>query len=367
MSLLGLLGIVSAVIGIKKGYEGLKQQDEAKWVMAEAKTIFNNAQNELDLWKNTTTNSLVSLGKLKLEVWDGEFGRFIKISEIVKGLGLERFIKEMNKKYPIFPEDDNLIQKHDLLDSQELEQLRELSANAADLIGGGIATLSTGSLLAVAVYNGVSALGVASTGTGIGTLSGIAAKNATLAWLGGGSLLSGGGGIAAGISVLGGIVLAPIFAVAGIMVKSKASENLREAHLNLHKAKEAAVEMEKATAELKQLNQISNTFGDCITVARDELALVLDSLEDKIYNIYDEIVAKTKKTFWYKTKRAFGFDTIKLKTNNLTPSQLEMLSDAYFHADILRTTLLTPILDTQGKITDSSLKFMDKFKGDSDH
>ncbi len=44
--------------------------------------------------------------------------------------------------------------------------------------------------------------GVASTGTAISTLSGAAATNAALAWLGGGTLAAGGGGMAAGSAFL---------------------------------------------------------------------------------------------------------------------------------------------------------------------
>lgn len=51
----------------------------------------------------------------------------------------------------------------------------------------------------------VMAFGAASTGTAISSLSGAAATNATLAWLGGGSLAAGGGGMAAGTAVLGTI------------------------------------------------------------------------------------------------------------------------------------------------------------------
>ena len=56
-------------------------------------------------------------------------------------------------------------------------------------IGGGAA----GGALGVATT-----FGVASTGTAISSLSGAAATNAALAWLGGGTLAAGGGGIAAG-------------------------------------------------------------------------------------------------------------------------------------------------------------------------
>ena len=44
--------------------------------------------------------------------------------------------------------------------------------------------------------------GVASTGTAISALSGAAATNAALAWLGGGALAVGGGGMAAGNAFL---------------------------------------------------------------------------------------------------------------------------------------------------------------------
>lgn len=45
-------------------------------------------------------------------------------------------------------------------------------------------------------------LGTASTGTAISALSGAAATNAALAWLGGGALATGGGGVAAGEAFL---------------------------------------------------------------------------------------------------------------------------------------------------------------------
>lgn len=73
------------------------------------------------------------------------------------------------------------------------------------LAGGLAAGAGTGA----ASFAGVGAFAAASTGTPIAALSGVAATNATLAWLGGGALAAGGGGIAAGTAVLGGLVVAP--------------------------------------------------------------------------------------------------------------------------------------------------------------
>lgn len=55
---------------------------------------------------------------------------------------------------------------------------------ASGTVGGGIT--------AYAIYYGVGELATASTGTAIAELSGVAAHNAILAWLGGGSLAAGG-------------------------------------------------------------------------------------------------------------------------------------------------------------------------------
>lgn len=72
------------------------------------------------------------------------------------------------------------------------------------------------------------ALGTASTGTAIGGLSGVAATNATLAWLGGGSLAAGGGGMALGSMVLGGIIAGPALLIAGGIFGAKSKNKIEQ-------------------------------------------------------------------------------------------------------------------------------------------
>ncbi len=74
----------------------------------------------------------------------------------------------------------------------------------------------------------VGTYGAASTGTAIGTLSGAAATNATLAWLGGGTLAGGGLGMAGGTAVLGGIVVIPLVVIMGIFSHISASKSVKE-------------------------------------------------------------------------------------------------------------------------------------------
>ena len=88
------------------------------------------------------------------------------------------------------------------------------------IVGGamiGVGT-SAGTVVTVASTLGVAA----STGTAIGSLSGAAATNAALAWLGGGTLASGGGGVAAGTAIVSAVSTGgAVIAIAGVGIIGK--------------------------------------------------------------------------------------------------------------------------------------------------
>lgn len=83
---------------------------------------------------------------------------------------------------------------------------------------GGFGALGAAASAQGAALWGVTTFAVASTGTAISGLTGAAATNATLAWLGGGSLAAGGGGMAAGAIVLNLIMIAPAAFITGATV-----------------------------------------------------------------------------------------------------------------------------------------------------
>ena len=113
----------------------------------------------------------------------------------------------------------------------------------------------TGALAGFGVYGAVPMIATASTGTAISTLSGAAATNATLAWLGGGSLAAGGFGMAGGMVALGGIVAGPALAIGGFMLASKAEEALTEARAYSAEIDEAIDEMNLITEGLEGLKE----------------------------------------------------------------------------------------------------------------
>ena len=100
--------------------------------------------------------------------------------------------------------------------TKKYEEIKKEGSN----IAGGVAGVGVGAGVAVAtlgpgVAMGIATVfGVASTGTAVSALSGAAAANAALAWLGGGALAAGGGGMAAGEAFLA--LMGPIgLAIAG--------------------------------------------------------------------------------------------------------------------------------------------------------
>jgi hypothetical protein len=143
--------------------------------------------------------------------------------------------------------------------------LAEISALDVSMGAGQSVVLAA--LGAGGVYSAVGALASASTGTAIATLSGAAATNATLAWLGGGSLAAGGMGVAGGMLVLGGLVAGPALAITGFTLANKAEEALT-------RAEEYAAEVKRKIAEIEQIH----VMLDGIIANIEECETALDRL-----------------------------------------------------------------------------------------
>ena len=111
----------------------------------------------------------------------------------------------------------------------------DLKTANQNMIAGGIGA-AAGTLASATALGLVATFGTAGTGTAIASLSGAAATNATLAWIGGGTLAAGGGGVAAGATIMtGGVALIVIGVGAGVMymyhLGDESTERKRVQHL----------------------------------------------------------------------------------------------------------------------------------------
>ncbi|KEF33473.1 hypothetical protein RDMS_12400 [Deinococcus sp. RL] len=216
----------------------------------------------------------------------------------------------------------------------ELARLHAVSAADLDMVRTLLSAGTAGAAVSKGVAGAVLTWGVASTGTAIGTLSGAAATNATLAALGGGSLAAGGGGMLMGTMVLGGLVTAPALIVTGYGVAKKGQQALTEAHKN-----EANVQEYRAKAKLRWVVQ------DGILRRMEELSAVQDGLVARLEVAID--VCEEQERLYDGAVREQDFDA------------------AFRLAQAVSQIIQTPVHDDQGHLTSESEQEVKRHAPDS--
>jgi hypothetical protein len=254
---IGAASLIAGATGVKKAIDAKDDMDEARRIGERAESRHRKAIDRLDARRKAVNEHLARLGKDKLELFKHAAGETIA--------WVEKLNPERTAQTTAEFTDANLGQA-------QRDEARSLGHDLAQLVDfesglGAAGALGSGALTALGAYGTVGALGTASTGTAIASLSGAAATNATLAWLGGGSLAAGGLGIAGGTWVLGGVVAGPALAITGFMLASKAEKALTEAT-----AYEA--EVDRKIAEIDHLR----TELDAIDTNVDEARMALDRL-----------------------------------------------------------------------------------------
>ena len=279
--------IAAGAFGVKKGVDAKNDLDDAERYQRWAKQEAEEANNKLESQKSDTQSSLENYGKTKklgiehINLFDslicypgGERkGSQLAIPrdmiDVQKKMDDGRTMAEVFGRIVITKEEEiQILKKLHLIDQNMSvkDAEKKIKAERVDMekMTNALTSAVTGSLAGLAAsggaYLGVGALATASTGTAISGLSGAAATNATLAWLGGGSLASGGLGMAGGMAVMGGLVAGPLLAIGGSIFASKAAEKKEEAYENWKKVEAAA---EKLKVVMSKLNAIAKYTREC--------------------------------------------------------------------------------------------------------
>lgn len=269
--ILGAAAAIAAGVGIKNGLDAKEKNNKAERINRAAQDVLDIAKKKADEARKAANVSLETFGRTRAEVYTNTMKDFIYNF---------KKIHNIDYKGSEFKEGTCFRDK----DIPELEKGCDLATAVLSGAGGGAVA---GALTAFGAYSAVGAFAAASTGTAIAGLSGVAATNATLAFLGGGALAAGGGGIALGTAVLGGLIAGPALAVLGWSMSSKADENLDKARANKAKAKEMEAELDvvttKCTAIMGQAyryNSLCRRLGTILDRKTDELKGVISSFGD---------------------------------------------------------------------------------------
>ena len=264
--IIGIFAGGAALYGAVKGIKGAVDQSSATGINQNAQSLVSAANREVDMQREASNAVLEEYGGSKLHAFDGVIGDFIKTFSALKNVetirtpDLERLNLGDFSTVPL----NGMRNDYELLKSSGLG------------LGTGV---GSGAALAFGAYNGTMLLATASTGTAISTLSGVAASNATLAWLGGGSLAAGGGGMALGTMVLGGIVAGPALAIFGHIVGNKGVEALNNAHSNMEQAKTIRDEANLMVGKLEAVDKVASIANETFGIIRTQLGYAVDNLK----------------------------------------------------------------------------------------
>lgn len=333
-----LVGLALAAVGgfgIKKCVDASNDNEAAQDYYDRAEEVFDEAQSRLTRARKETRETLDDLGQLKLEIWNQQFSRYVKLMEQIRHVELQASIED--GQFSAIN-----VSRH------ELAEMKQTSLKAGEILGAGTAALGAGALAGVACYGGAMTFASASTGTAIASLSGVAATNATMAWFGGGSLAAGGLGVAGGTAVLGGVVAAPVLAVAGMVMASKAKEKLANARKNYSQAKVAAEQMESATTKVRAINSVAEEFDYLLREVDERMTIT----QNRLQTILDEINhSYLQRSLWQKIIAFFRNDK-EPDYQRFDETQKHAVHQAYLCAQITKRLLETPILTKAGDLSD---------------
>lgn len=315
---LGTLGL----FGVKKGYDAYCDNEDANALNAEAQEIIDEAKEKAEKAREGASKAISNLGKKKIDVLDSSVKVFIDEYSKLKNVDFQKSLGLMELSKIKF-------------DKEELKELSETQQLASSMVAGVASGTALGAATAFGAYGATMTFAAASTGTAISGLSGVAATNATLAWLGGGSLAAGGAGVAGGMMVLGGLVAAPALAIFGAVMSSKASAKKDEAYSNRAKAREFAEATESVIVLCNGMAQRANAFNNVLNY--------LDYLLNPLVSDLRDII------------RTSGIDYAKFNIN-----EQKTVAECVSVAIAVKAVLDTPVLTKEGKVDPKSGRVLEK-------
>ena len=275
--IIGGIAAVAGVAGVGSGIRGGVKMKAASDTIKLAESKKERAEALFKKRNEETTALMDDIGTRELRILSS-FDEFSDLIEKIQGRPEFKAYKREGIE----------------LSTYEADELRMVSLGAEVLLGGvkgAVAGTAGGFAAAGATTSAVVAFGTASTGTAISSLSGIAATNATLAALGGGSLAAVGGGMALGSAILGGATLGIGLLVGGVIYNvtgSKLSDQADEAYAQASKIE---ADVNRIVAYFDELTEVAGRF---------KMSLIkVGGKYRKYLNFLDYIVTYGGKTQWY--------------------------------------------------------------------
>lgn len=307
--------------GLVSHAKAISDSSDADSVNENATDLVNSSKDKVTKYRNAANSALKQVGEEKITILNTSIKDFLDVFKQIKEVNYQTSI-ELNENGKL------------RIDEKSFGQLRELESFANSFTKAALTGNIGGALAAFGAKSLVEKFAAASTGTAISELTGIAASNATLSYLGGGSLATGGLGIAGGQAILGGFAVAPALLVSGIISSAKAEKKLEDAKSNMAKARKFAADA-------------------------DTVCLQCDAITRRAYMIYS-VLAQLDAYFLplsMKMKKIVAsegndYTQYMLESQNIVASTVSV-------ACTIKAVLDVALLNKDGSVTDESAKIVD--------
>ena len=308
--------VATGAVGGTKTIKAVSDNSKAGQINEIANQSIENARDQLDRQRKEVGSALESLGKEKLTILNRSVTDFVTSFEKIKNIDFQSSIglEELKNLH---------------IDQNTFHELKELGNFALGVAGGAAAGMAGGALTAMGAFGAAMTFASASTGTAISTLSGAAATNATLAFFGGGSLATGGLGMAGGMYVLGGLVAGPALMVMGMITEAKSKEKLEKALSNKAQADEIVESLNAASVQCSAIRRRTYMF----------------------YNLLAHLDALFLPQVW---KMQDIVENEGLDYRAYTLESKKAIAAAASTACTIKAVLDTPILTPEGELTEAS-------------
>lgn len=307
-----IIGVGAAALGLYKGAKAIIDNNDANEINESAQSIVQDAERRLENSREECQKALTDLGQRKVDTLQ---------------LNVKNFLDAFNKIQNVeFQRDGGL----DNLNLREFDtnSLTDMAESVSFVLSSGLGVTGgavSGALTAFGAYSGTMAFAAAGTGTAISSLSGAAATNATLAWLGGGTLASGGMGVAGGTIALGALAAGPALLVAGWYMGSKAEGKLNDARSNKEQAEKFAADMNVSIALTTGIRNVAAKAND-----------ILSELRKHARRNLNELISFTE-------AQGFDYRNYSVDAKTCVMKNVKVMQ-------VIKAVLDTPILDTDGHL-----------------
>ncbi|NJN59869.1 MAG: hypothetical protein HC879_21475 [Leptolyngbyaceae cyanobacterium SL_5_9] len=313
--ILGAAALVTAGVGVATGVDGVAKIEKAKKRGKAAQKRYDQKRQSVEDTLQATQSLAEEYGQLQIQVKLQTIGRLVA------------FIERIGQKAS--QSDVEFLEGLEGVSPQQIQEYKTAALEAERFATSGLTAVGAAYAAGQGTIALVGLFGTASTGAAIGGLSGAAAWNATLAWLGGGSLAAGGGGMALGTLVLGGIAVGPALMIGGFVLGGQGEKALTEA-----RRYEAEV-----TTEVAKLDAFEDFLGQVqrrITELKDLVKAIDDRASDGLTELESQPLVRER-------------DAAKFQ-------QVALLVKAL--AEIMKT----PVLDAKGNLNQATATLKAKYR-----